>query len=91
MYSIECAAALCDLMDMVISVDTSIAHLSGTLGKPTTILLPFISDWCWLLDRDDSPWYPSMHLLREEKDSDWDDCLSQLSEIIQKELSLNII
>ena len=84
-------AALCDLMDMVISVDTSIAHLSGTLGKPTTILLPFISDWCWLLDRDDSPWYPSMHLLREEKDSDWDDCLSQLSEIIQKELSLNII
>ena len=75
-------AALCDLMDMVISVDTSIAHLSGALGKPTTVLLPFISDWRWLLDRDDSPWYPSMHLLRQEKDSDWDSCLSQLSKII---------
>ena len=77
-------AALCDLMDMVISVDTSIAHLSGALGKPTIVLLPFISDWRWLLDRDDSPWYPSMHLLRQKKDSDWDSCLSQLSKIIQK-------
>jgi len=74
-------AALCDLVDMVISVDTSIAHLSGALGKFTIVLLPFISDWRWLLDRDNSPWYPSMYLLRQEKDSDWDSCLSQLSKI----------
>ena len=77
-------AALCDLMDIVISVDTSIAHLSGALGKPTTVLIPFISDWRWLLDRDDSPWYPSMHLLRQKKDGDWDSCFSQLRRFIIK-------
>lgn len=77
-------AALCDLMDMVVSVDTSIAHLSGALGKPTTVLLPFIPDWRWLVNNDNSPWYPSMYLLRQEKDGEWDGCLSQLSKIIKQ-------
>ena len=56
------AAALCDCMDLVISVDTSVAHLSAALGTETWILLPFSADWRWLLDRDDSPWYPAAKL-----------------------------
>ena len=51
-------AALIANLDLVISVDTSVAHLAGALAKPVWILLPFIPDWRWLLDRDDSPWYP---------------------------------
>jgi len=65
-------AALCELMDVVISVDTSVAHLAGTLGKLTWVLLPFSPDWRWLLDRDDNPWYPSAKLYRQEKINDWD-------------------
>ncbi len=64
-------AALCDLMDLVISVDTSVAHLSGALGRPTWILLPYVPDWRWLLDRDDSPWYPSVKLYRQSADMLW--------------------
>jgi len=65
-------AALCDLMDLVISVDTSVAHLGGALGKPTWVLLPFSPDWRWLLERCDSPWYPSMILYRQTAPGDWD-------------------
>jgi ADP-heptose:LPS heptosyltransferase len=61
-------AALCDLMDIVISVDTSVAHLAGALGKTTWILLPYMPDWRWLLDRDDSPWYASVKLYRQGED-----------------------
>ena len=60
-------AALCELIDIVISVDTSVAHLAGTLGKNTWILLPYSPDWRWLLDRNDSPWYSSVKLYRQEK------------------------
>ena len=65
-------AALMSLMDLVISVDTSAAHLAGALGKPIWILLPFVPDWRWLLDREDSPWYPTARLLRQPRMGDWD-------------------
>ena len=65
-------AALCEQMDLIISVDTSVAHLAGALGKPVWILLPFRPDWRWLLERTDSPWYPSARLFRQEKMGDWD-------------------
>jgi tetratricopeptide (TPR) repeat protein len=64
-------AALCEWMDLVISVDTSVAHLSGALGRPTWVLIPYVPDWRWLLDRDDSPWYPSVKLYRQCDDRDW--------------------
>ena len=72
-------AALCELMDIVISVDTSVAHLSGALGNPTWVLLPFSADWRWLLDRDDSPWYPSLRLFRQQKPDDWNGVFEKLS------------
>jgi hypothetical protein len=64
-------AALCELMDLVISVDTSVAHLSGSIGKKTWVLLPYSPDWRWLLDRNDSPWYNSMTLYRQDEKMDW--------------------
>jgi tetratricopeptide (TPR) repeat protein len=71
-------AALCELVDIVISVDTSVAHLAGALGKPTWILLPYNPDWRWLLNRSDSPWYPSMTLYRQKTAGDWKTVLSEL-------------
>jgi len=64
-------AALCSLMDIIICVDTSTAHLAAALGMPTWLLLPYQPDWRWLLDRDDSPWYPSMKIYRQVKIGDW--------------------
>jgi Tfp pilus assembly protein PilF len=64
-------AAVIDLLDLVITVDTSVAHLAGAMGRPVWILLPFNSDWRWLLDRDDSPWYPSARLFRQQQFGSW--------------------
>ena len=72
-------AALIELMDLVISVDTSVAHLAGAMGKPVWILLPFIPDWRWLLDREDSPWYPRARLFRQPKVGDWAGVISRLN------------
>jgi len=71
-------AALCDLMDVVISVDTSAAHLAGAMGKPTWILLPYVAEWRWLLGREDSPWYPTAKLYRQTRMGDWDSVLRRV-------------
>lgn len=65
-------AGLIESMDLIISVDTSIAHLSGAINKPVWLLLPSTPHYMWLLNRNDSPWYPSMKLYRQEKKGDWD-------------------
>ena len=72
-------AALCDLMDVVISIDTGTAHLSAALGKPTWVLVPFCPDWRWLLDRDDNPWYPGVRLFRQQKPYDWSEALEKIT------------
>ncbi|PWC31561.1 hypothetical protein TSO221_33780 [Azospirillum sp. TSO22-1] len=64
-------AAVVDTLDLVITVDTALAHLTGGLGRRGWVLLPFSPDWRWLLDRDDSPWYPSLTLLRQDTAGDW--------------------
>ena len=71
-------AALCQLMDQVISVDTSVAHLSGALGRPTHVLLPPSPDWRWLQNRADSPWYASVTLHRQARGQGWEPTLRQL-------------
>jgi hypothetical protein len=68
-------AALIANLDLVISVDTSVAHLAGALGKPVWIILPYIPDWRWLLDREDSPWYPTARLFRQNQSRTWDDVI----------------
>jgi tetratricopeptide (TPR) repeat protein len=71
-------AALLSSIDLVISVDTAVAHLACTLGRPTWILLPFAPDWRWLLDRKDSPWYPSARLFRQPRIGDWDNVIQSV-------------
>ncbi len=65
-------------LDLVITVDTSAAHLAGALGRPTWILLSFIADWRWLLDREDSPWYPTARLFRQNEAGDWDGVIARV-------------
>jgi tetratricopeptide (TPR) repeat protein/ADP-heptose:LPS heptosyltransferase len=64
-------AALVSCLDLVITVDTSVAHLAGALERPTWVLLPFVPDYRWLLDRDDSPWYPTVRLFRQDATRDY--------------------
>jgi tetratricopeptide (TPR) repeat protein len=71
-------AALVSCLDLVITVDTSVAHLAGALGRPTWILLPYTPDYRWLLDRDDSPWYPTMRLFRQTATRDWGNVLDRV-------------
>ncbi|MCD6293035.1 MAG: tetratricopeptide repeat protein [Deltaproteobacteria bacterium] len=70
--SFEDTAAAIDLLDLVISVDTSVAHLAGALARPTWVLLPFDADWRWMLERHDSPWYPTMRLFRQPEPGNWE-------------------
>lgn len=64
-------AALMSQLDLIISVDTSVAHLAGALGRPVWLLLPYAPDWRWLLGPNDSPWYPTMRLFRQPHPGDW--------------------
>jgi hypothetical protein len=71
-------AALIANMDLVISVDTAVAHLTGALGKPLWLLLPTNPDWRWMFDRDDSPWYPTARIFRQHQPGDWISVMDQV-------------
>ena len=73
-------AAVVSLVDLVISVDTSVVHLAAALGRPTWILLPFWPDWRRMLDRADSPWYPTARLFRQSAPGDWDSVIERVAE-----------
>jgi ADP-heptose:LPS heptosyltransferase len=78
-------AALIANLDLVICVDTVIAHLAGALGKPVWVMVNYIGDWRWLQNRNDTPWYPSARIFRQETHDDWSgvvrDIARQLEEI----------
>jgi tetratricopeptide (TPR) repeat protein len=80
-------AALCECLDLVVSVDTSVAHLSGALGRPTWILLPLNPDWRWLSDRDDSPWYPTAKLYRQRSSGDWQGVFDRIAADLRQRFS----
>jgi ADP-heptose:LPS heptosyltransferase len=72
-------AAIMKSLDLVIAVDTSIAHLAGALGVPVWIALPFVPDWRWLMGRDDSPWYPTARLFRQCRPGEWEDVFQRIA------------
>lgn len=85
----ECAdfadtAACMEHLDLIISVDTAYAHLAGALGRPVWLLLPFVAHWCWLQDRVDSPWYPSMRIFRQNNRGAWNQVLEQVAEALRE-------
>jgi len=77
-------AAAIENLDLVISIDTSVAHLAGAMGKPVWVLLKSDADWRWLLDRDDCPWYPTMRLFRQNKPYDWTEVLGRVADELRK-------
>lgn len=79
-------AALISELDLVIAVDTSVAHLAGALGKPVWILLPYAPDFRWMLERNDSPWYPTAHLFRQDSLGDWEGVIENVVLELRRQL-----
>ncbi len=77
----DTAALMCNL-DLIISVDTAVAHLAGALGKTTWVLLSSAPHWCWLVDREDSPWYPTARLFRQTKKDDWQSVVERVADAL---------
>jgi tetratricopeptide (TPR) repeat protein len=78
------SAEMIGALDLVISVDTAWAHWAGAIGKPLWVLLSFIPHWCWLLDRDDSPWYPTARLFRQTRRSNWENVIDMVKDEISR-------
>ncbi len=76
-------AAVIEHLDLVITVDTAVAHLAGAMGKPVWLLLPFAPDWRWMLARTDSPWYPSMRIFRQPRPGDWGSVVEAVTQSLQ--------
>jgi ADP-heptose:LPS heptosyltransferase len=70
-------------LDLMITCDTSIAHLAGALGRPVFVLLKHVPDWRWILDREDSPWYPTMRLFRQKERGDWAEVFDRVEQAVR--------
>ena len=82
----DLAAVLVNL-DLLISVDTAPAHLAGALGRPVWIALPKVPDWRWLLDRSDSPWYPTVRLFRQQRAGNWRTVFEEMAQALREMLN----
>ncbi len=80
-------AAIVDRLDAIVSIDTSIAHLAGALGKPLWLMLPFAADWRWFANSDRSPWYPSARLVRQPSPGQWETVVEAVAQALSRELS----
>ena len=78
MHDFADTAALIANLDLVITVDTAVAHLAGAMGKPCWIMLPYVAEWRWMIDREDTPWYSSVRLFRQSKFADWSDVVCRI-------------
>ena len=81
-------AAMIDNLDLVISVDTSVAHLAAAMGKPVWLLNRFAGCWRWLRDRDDSPWYPAVRLFTQSQRGNWAEVLERVEEELKQRYPL---
>jgi hypothetical protein len=79
-------AATIHEMDLIISVDTMVAHLAGALGKPSWLLLPYCADWRWMIAREDSPWYPTMRIFRQIDPGDWEPVIASVTASLERSL-----
>jgi ADP-heptose:LPS heptosyltransferase len=85
--SLEDLAGTLMNLDLVVTVDTAVAHLAGALGVPVWVALPFVPDWRWLLDRDDSPWYPTLRLFRQSSVGDWRELFERIAQALVRLLT----
>jgi len=83
-------AAQVAAMDLVITIDNSTAHLAGALGVPTWLLLPFVPDWRWQMERADSPWYPGMRIFRQTSTGDWAEVIQRVAEELRFHLGATV-
>lgn len=81
------SASVVSQLDLVITVDTALAHLAGAMGKPVWVAVPFVPDWRWLRDRDTSPWYPSMRLFRQRRQGAWDGVFQDIRRALRDEIA----
>ena len=82
-------AAVMQILDLVITPDTSLAHLAGALGVPVWVAISFAPDWRWLIDRADSPWYPTMRLFRQKTWGEWDEVFERMATMLRKMVEEN--
>jgi ADP-heptose:LPS heptosyltransferase len=76
-------ALVIDQLDLVITVDTSVAHLAGALGKPVWTLLAYVPDWRWMLEGEATPWYPTMRLFRQTRPGGWAEVMGQVAQALE--------
>ncbi|MEO5378797.1 MAG: tetratricopeptide repeat-containing glycosyltransferase family protein [Magnetococcus sp. DMHC-6] len=85
----SCTAAIVENLDLVITIDTSVAHLAGALGRPVWTLLPVSADWRWFLESEASPWYPTMRLFRKSGLESWSDVVERLAQALEQKVDRN--